>query len=114
MSLWLGLRKILVDELLESPLFELLVHKLLDFGLFVIGFRVDELHTKRVVCIDDTLVMQLLLQETVEAIFDGVVRTPRHLACEVRPLAAVLVVKLDDLSVLLESPRIFVDGGVQV
>ena len=58
--------------------------------------------------------MQLPLQETVEAILDGVVRPAGHLTGDVGPLAAVRVVKLNNQCVLFCGPLVFLNGRAKV
>lgn len=53
-----------------------------------------------------------LLQETVEAILDGVVRPAGYLASDVSPLIAVRVLQLNNCFILFGFPFVFLNGRI--
>jgi hypothetical protein len=58
--------------------------------------------------------LHLSLKGRIEPVFYMVVSTPRQELSDLAPLVAVLLVSLDDGSVLLRCPLVFLNVGIQV
>lgn len=58
--------------------------------------------------------LKLALQRAIEAVFDVIVRAARQELCNLAPFVSVLLVRLNNCSVLLGSPLVLFDVRVQV
>lgn len=63
---------------------------------------------------DEFTLHESLLQVAVESILELVAGAVAHVALDLAPLGAVLVVQLDQLQVILQCPGLPVDQGVQL